>query len=252
MNTVIGFIVSFCLLLVTIAPISAQNLKDNTIKAPIISVSYAGQLPVGVLANRFGANSSIGFSAGLKTKTNILLEFEGTFMFSQNVKENTLKPLQNSDGYIVNISGQYAAVLVQQRGFTEAVSIGKIFPIIGPNPNSGLVLKLGLGTIHHKIRIDNQNNLVSELSKSKLPYYDRLTMGFLVKQYVGYYHLSSKRLQNFTVGIEFYEGFTKGVRDFQIDLMAPYTEKRLDLLIGARVGWLIPIYRKTNKDFYFD
>jgi len=230
----------------------AQNLKETSIKAPIFNISYAGQAPIGTMANRFGLNSSLGFSGGIKTNTNFLFELEGTFMFSQNVKEDILKPLKNSDGQIINVSGQYANILIQERGFTETFNVGKIFPIIGPNPNSGLLVKIGIGTIHHKIRIENQNNLVPELNKEKLPYYDRLTFGFLIKQYIGYYHLSSKRMQNFNAGIEFYQGFTRGMRDFQIDLMAPYLEKRLDLLFGVRVGWLVPVYRKSNKDFYFD
>jgi hypothetical protein len=238
--------------IISLGSFYAQDLKKESIKAPIFSVSYAGQMPLGTLANRFGLNSSIGFSGGLKTKTNFLFELEGTFMFSQNVHEDVLKPLKNSDGFVVNISGQYSAILVQERGFTETISVGKILPIIGPNPNSGLLIKLGIGTIHHKIRIDNQNNLVPELNKNKLPYYDRLTFGFLIKQYIGYYHLSSKRLQNFNFGFEFYQGITRGMRDYQIDLMGPYRDYRLDVLIGARLGWLIPIYRKTNKDFYFE
>ena len=248
-------IYSFLLALILVSSNSvlySQNLKENSVKAPVFNVSYAGQHPIGTLANRFGLNSSLGFSMGIKTNTNLLFEVEGTFMFSQNVKEDILKSLKNSDGQVINVSGQYANILIQERGFTETFNVGKIFPIIGPNPNSGLLVKIGLGTIHHKIRIDNQNNLVPELNKEKLPFYDRLTFGFLIKQYIGYYHLSSKRLQNFNVGIEFYQGFTRGMRDFQIDLMAPYLEKRLDLLFGVRVGWLVPVYRKSNKDFYFD
>jgi hypothetical protein len=222
------------------------------IQTPYFNVSYAGQLPLGKYGERFGPNSSLGFIAGIKNKENLILEFEGTFMFSQNVKEDVLVPLRNSSGFVVNINGQPAAILVQHRGFTETVMIGKLLPIIGPNENSGLLLKLGLGTFHHKIRIDNENSLVPELNKPKQFYYDRLTFGFLIKQYVGYFHLSNKRLRNFTAGFEFGQGFTRGMRDYQIDLMAPYRDFRFDYFIGARIGWSVPVYRRTNKDFYFE
>jgi hypothetical protein len=230
----------------------SQDLTKGIIKVPYFNVSYAGQLPMGVYGDRFGANSSLGFIAGMKNKENFTFEIEGTFMFSQNVKEDVLIPLRNSSGFIVNINGQPAAILVQHRGFTETIMIGKLLPIIGPNENSGLHIKLGLGTMHHKIRIDNENSLVPELNKPKQYYYDRLTFGFLIKQYVGYYHLSTKRLRNFTAGLEFGQGFTRGMRDYQIDLMAPYRGYRLDYFVGARIGWTVPVYRRTNKDFYFD
>ena len=64
--------------------------------------------------------------------------------------------------------------------------------------------------MYHKIRIENQDNLIPQLSKDYLKYYDRLTVGILLKQYIGYHHMSNNRLVNFTIGFECIEGFNKG------------------------------------------
>lgn len=228
---------------------NAQNIKDDTIFTPIVCVSYAAQIPMLDMAKSFGLNSSLGINGGVKTANNWQFELDGTFMFSKNVKVFTiLDPLLTSNNQIININGEPTNIEVYERGFTGTFNVGKVFPVIGPNPNSGLIAKLGVGFIRHKIRIDNQDNLVPMLNEENLVYFDRLTWGFLVKQYIGYQHLGNSNLTNFTFGIEFMQGFTQGVRDYQLDLEGPYKDKRLDFLFGIRVGWVIPVYRKAPSD----
>ena len=101
--------------------------------------------------------------------------------------------------------------------------------------------------MRHKIRIENENNLVPQLDQDHLPYYDRLTMGIHFHQFIGYQHMSNNRLTNFNIGFDFYQGFTQGMRDYQIDLMGPYLDKRIDLLSGIRVGWIILYLDKLQK-----
>ena len=142
--------------------------------------------------------------------------------------------------------------MIFERGQTLTFNAGKIFNVIGPNPNSGIIVKLGMGFMRHKIRIENENNLVPQLDQDHLPYYDRLTMGIHFHQFIGYQHMSNNRLTNFNIGFDFYQGFTQGMRDYQIDLMGPYLDKRIDLLYGIRVGWIIPVFRQAPKEFYID
>ena len=110
------------------------------------------------------------------------------------------------------------------RGGLLSLDLGKIFNKIGPNANSGLFIKSGTGIMYYKIRIENQDNLVPQLSKDYLKYYNRLTIGFLLKQYVGYQYMSTNRLVNFNIGFELIEGFNRGMRDYQIDLMGPMNQ----------------------------
>jgi len=236
-----------------------QNIRDTAISAPLLSLSYGLQIPGADLVERFGINNSLGFSAGIKHHSNWQYEVEGTFFFSSNVKDtamlNGLNPIdgqKKNEFQIIDQFGEYNPVLIFERGFTITANVGRVFPVFGPNVNSGLIAKVGVGTIWHRVRIDNQGNEIPQLTKDKLPFYDRKTLGVTLKQYIGYQHLSNNRLANFNIGFEIYEGITQGIRDYQIDYMGPYKDKRLDILYGIRVGWIVPVYRKAPSDFYID
>ncbi len=231
----------------------AQNIRDTSIFTPLFNLSYAYQLPGADLANSYGANSNIGFSGGIKSANNWLFELNGTFFFGKDVRDTMiLDNLITSDNYILDQYGNYANVLVFERGWTATANIGKLFPVIGPNPNSGIVAKFGIGMMRHKIRIDVKDNLVPALQIDKLPFYDRLTLGMTLRQYIGYQHLSNNHLTNFNIGFEFYQGFTQGMRDYQIDLMGPYRSYRFELMYGIRVGWIVPVYRRAPNEFYIN
>lgn len=217
--------------------------------APVISVSYGVQLPLLDMADNFGINSNLGINGGVKFANNWQIELDGGFLFSKNVKITTLlDPIVTEDRQIIASDGGPANIEVYERGFTGGLNIGRVFPVVGPNPNSGLIAKFGMGFMRHKIRIDNQNYIVPQLDKENVIYYDRLTLGFMTKQYFGYQHLGNNNLSNFHFGIEFVQGFTQGMRDYQIDLEGPYRDNRLDFLIGIRVGWIFPVYRKAPSD----
>lgn len=233
--------------------IYGQNIKDSVMFTPLINISYGFQLPGGDLSKQFGFNHSLGIHGGFKNDKNFQFELGGTFFFGQNIKDSSmLDNLLTEDGFLINSEGEYNNYLISERGFTGTISIGKLFPIIGPNPNSGLLVKFGIGGMRHKVRIDNQGSLVPQLSKENLPYYDRLTFGLTLRQYIGYQHLSNHRLTNFSIGLEVFEGFTRGMRDYQIDLMGAYNDKRFDLLTGIRIGWIVPIYKKDPQEFYIN
>jgi len=230
-----------------------QNIKDSSIYAPIFSLSYAIQSPEGDLKERFGVNNNLGFSAGIKLESNFTFNIEGDFIFGQNVKDTTIiDHLQNSQGWIINQHGEENRVLIHERGLTLSFQVGKIFNFIGPNPNSGLFIKSGIGIIRHKIKVENENNLVPQLNKDYLKYYDRLTLGVLFTEFIGYQHMSNNRLTNFYIGLEASQGLTRGMRDYQIDLMSDLKEKRIDLLFGLRFGWIIPVFRQAPQEFYIN
>ncbi len=230
----------------------SQNLRDTTILIPFVNFSYSPQIPGGDFAKRFGFTNNIGINIGFKTAKNWQLELEGNFLFSKNIKEpNVLAFLQTSEGYIIDRYGDAANVLMYERGFTESIIIGKLTPFKGTNKNSGLMIKLGIGFMHHKIRIENQDDKVPALTKKNLVYVDRLTMGLALKQYIGYQHFGDGKLTNFNIGLEVTEGFTQGMRDYQFGY-GEYREKRTELLLGIRLGWLIPVYRQAPAEYYID
>ncbi len=230
-----------------------QKNKDSVIYFPFISISLAIQSPQGDLANNFGVNSNIGLSLGWKNKKNQTFELNYNFIHSENVKNTSvLDHLINDQGWIINQYGEENLFLMYHRGGLISLDMGKVYNIIGPNPNSGIFLKGGIGAMYHKIRIENQENLIPQLKKQYLKYYDRLTVGLLLKQYIGYQNMSNNKLVNFTIGIEAIEGFSRGMRDYQIDLMGPYTENKFDIYLGIRAGWFFPVLRKNPNEFYYN
>ena len=233
--------------------INAQNIKDSIIKGPLIKITLAIQNPEGDLDEDYGSNINVGCSFGWKSKANTTLELDYNFIHSKNVKQTSVvNHLLNSQGWIINQYGEENLYLMYHRGGQISLDVGKIFNWIGPNPNCGVHIKTGIGAMFHKIRIENENNTIPQLNKLYLKYYDRLTIGFLTKQYIGYHHMSNNKLVNFSIGIEAIEGFTKGMRDYQIDLMGPYLESRLDIYLGIRAGWVFPVFRQTPNDFYYN
>jgi len=218
----------------------------------VISPSYAHQFPGGDLATRFGHNSNIGFSATRKTSGNFLFGLEGSFIFGNKVVEpGILRNVINSAGQVVDADGQMADVFLYERGWTAFATVGKILPLFGPNPNSGLMLKVGGGYMRHKVRVQTQKNVVPQLEDEYLEGYDRLCAGPAALLFVGYQHLSNRRRVNFFAGVELIAGFTQALRPYNFDTEQYNTPDRTDLLTGLRVGWSFPLYQRMDDRFRY-
>lgn len=228
------------------------NVKDSLIFAPLISVSYAFQIPGGDLKNSFGVNSAVGGSFFLKDKHNFLYGFSGEFLFGNRIKyDDVLNEVTTSRGYVINNEGLYADVRLFQRGYSFLFHFGKQFSILAPNPNSGFYVSLGGGFLQHKIKVDVVNDDVPQLRDEYLHGYDRLTNGVAIAQTIGYRLLSNSRLTNLYLEFQVLEGFTKNRRSYNIDLMGVDDQQRLDLLMSFRFGWSIPLYKKVPREYYF-
>lgn len=245
---------AFMLGLISTFPVRAQktNVKDSAVSTPLISIHYSYQMPGGVLANRFGNNSSIGGNFQYKTKKNILFGVEGNFLFGNTIKDDSLFiNIMTNDGQIINGNGEFATVNTFERGFTVTGKVGKIFSVLAPNPNSGLMVSAGVGLLQHKIRIEVPGNTVLELNGDYKKGYDKLTNGFCATEFIGYVYFGNHRLVNFFGGVEFTQAWTKCRRDFNFDIMAKDYTKRLDLLYGIKAGWIIPFYYRTKRSTYY-
>lgn len=233
---------------------SAQkNVSDTSIFMSSANISYAGQLPGGDLADRFGFNSNLGVHALFKTKSNWIFGLEGSFIFGKEVREDSiLNGLLTSDGNIINVSGGFTRVIAGERGFTLALTGGRIFHLEGlaPNPNSGLEVRLGVGYLQHKIRYDVEDNNLQQLTKEYKKGYDRLSSGLMVSQFVGYRYFGNNRFINFFAGVEVMEAFTDSRRSWNYDTNSPGMTGRFDLLFGLRAGWSVPIYKRAPNDVY--
>ena len=228
------------------------EFKDSCYHVLIVGVHIAGELPYGDMANRYGSNFSAGMPILYKTSKNLIIGVEGNYIFGGNVRENPLDFMYTSANTITNGSGNPGQLRLNERGFTSYVVFGKVFNKLGKNKNSGLLAYFGLGYMQHKIYIYDVGKSLPQVYGALSKGYDRLTGGPAAMQFIGYMFLAKNRLANCYAGFEFQEGFTTGLRGYQYDTMSPDNKKRLDILMGIRLGWMLPLYKKVPKEFYYN
>lgn len=250
----IRLLLIICSLAAAIGARSQASIGDSTIAVSIVSVEFAGHVPQADMADRFGANMGAGLGYSYKFASNWMVGFHGTYLFGNIVKnqQELLKPLRTSNGVILNSSGEYANILIQERGLHLSVFAEKIFPVIGPNPNSGLFVRAGAGFMEHMIWLEARRDDVPQVEDDISANYDRLNAGFSLSQMIGYRHMGNNRLVNFFIGIEAIEGFMSPQRAYNIDLMGPEEDNRFDVLLGIRAGWTLLFYKRKPNEFYYN
>ena len=236
--------------LISLMQLNAQSVKDSSFRIIMTGVHFSGQLPQNNLAQRFGPNLSAGVDLIWKTKRNFLFGVEGSFFWSKNVREDVVASMKNSDGFITDNEGYPADLRLTENGWNFAAKVGMIIPHTGHNPNSGIFFTVGAGYIQHKIKLYDANQKIAAVKGDLKKGYDRLSGGFALSQFIGYQYLSHNRLANFNFGVEFYEGFTKSFRGFNYDTGLKDTQNRIDVLMGLRFTWILPLYKRA-KDFYY-
>ncbi len=229
------------------------NPADSAIAAFIPNFAYSYQFSGGDIAETFGHNSTIGGGFFVKTKKNFIYSADVNFIFGSQIKNDIeiLSMVLNSYGYITDGNGTYALYTMYERGYTLNFRFGKIFNVMSPNPNSGLMIMGGVGYLTHRLVIDNQYRTAPQISGDYAKGYDRLTGGINFNQFIGYFFMSKSRLLNFYGGFEFMQGFTKSRRDYVFDLQKKDTDNKLDLFYGFRIGWMIPAYKRAPDQYYY-
>ena len=232
------------------------SVKDSAVNASLVPIGYSYNWPGGDMVKRFGDNSLVGGGYWFKSKKNWIIGFTGNYIFGGDVKENNvLDGLMTENGFIIGEQGEPAVTDMFERGWMFVASVGKVISSVGasgfklgPNPNSGLFMLFGAGTLQHKIRIESD---AFQLNKEFTRGYDRLSSGPCITQFLGYMHLSNNRLVNFYCGIESVQAWTKNRRGFNYDTMQNDNESRMDIFSGVRIGWILPLYKKVPDEFYY-
>lgn len=230
-----------------------RNVRDSVISQVIVGANYKFNLTAGDMYQRWGFNSSIGLDVNYKFKNNLTLGVDGAFLFGNRLKDSTIfSSVTNSYGSITALSGEPAVVLFGLRGVNANAKVGYVLNRFGHNPNSGLWLSIGTGFLLHHIRIESLYDVVPQLEGDYRKGYDKLTFGFSTSQFIGYLYQANRRFTNFYFGVELVEGFTKNIRTFNFDTGGPEDALRFDVLYGIKLGWMIPIYKRQPKEYYFD
>lgn len=246
------------LLIIVLVTVIAQtsnaqkSIEDSTISVIGLGAQIGLSYPLGDLGLRFGYSGTTGGSLMLKTQSNWVFEPNLAILFGNQVKEDTiLNSITTTTGIIIDRTGNPATVVLNERGFIASLRVGRIWNVIGPNPNCGIQTTLGLGYMQHKIRIQDELESIPQIQGDYRKGYDRFTSGLSLMQGVGYQHFSNYRFINYYVGLEIHEGFTKNRRAVNFDTMKPDNSPRIDILVNLTLRWYFPIYKRKPKDFYF-
>jgi hypothetical protein len=232
----------------------AQGVSDSSIFIPMLYVNYGYHWPGGDLKERFGSNSDIGGGFLIKLKKNWIFGVDYNYLFSAHVKngDSLFSSIDTEDGYLIDRNGELTAPNLYERGFYTSVRFGKLFPVLGPNPNSGPFIIGSVGLLQHKIRIENLGNAAPQIIGDYVKGYDKLSNGLGLSEFIGYMYMGNNRLISFFAGVEFNQAFTQSRRSYDFNLGDRDRTKRLDLMWGIKAGWIIPFYKRMPKGYYYN
>lgn len=232
--------------------VAQRNVKDSSIFMPLVSIDYGALFPSGDYANRFGFTNALGLTIDFKTKKNLIYGIHSNFLFGNQVRQTKqFESLVNSDGTVSTLAGGIAAVSLKMRGFNVNLDLGYLITFSKPNPNSGIFLKFGAGFLHNKIHIQNVEQDVPQLNGQYRAGYDMLSYGANISQHIGYQYIHNKGVWNFHFGFYVIEGFTQNVR-YNFLTKSKDNSTQFDVIYGFKLGWIIPIYRRTADRYYYN
>lgn len=236
------------------AMFSRAQISDSIVPVHLVRIDYSFSVPMGDMAQRFGVSSGIGGSYLRKTGDNWVYGVEFEYIFGGNVKiaDELFEAIKTNHGEIIDASGTMAIVETYERGFSLFGTAGKIIPVFGSNPNSGLLVTAGAGYLSHHIRTEVFQNSAPQLINEYADGYNRLSGGVAYDLFIGYIQIDDQNIFNFYGGLNFKHAFTKPLSNYQFDLMGPEpNDLRNDLFIGVKLGWMLPIYKHSAASYYY-
>ena len=231
-----------------------RNIDTELIRAPHISFTLGGFIPGMELNDRYGAFGTIGGSFGVKKANNKYWGVKAMLITGAECQTpDLLSNLTTENGEIIDNEGEVAQLNVYGRGGMFGLEAGKVFSDILPssNPNSGLLIKFGAGSIHHKIRFDYTENHITQLEGEYLPGYDRLTWGYYGSFFAGYWVMDEEKRLNFYAGFTGFGAQTFPLRTTNFDTGIPDVDPRTELGFGIEFGWVLHIYEKAPQEFWY-
>lgn len=221
--------------------------------AVLITPAYNAQFPLGDMSKRFGFNSLIGAHISYKTSNNWLVGGEVGVLFGSRVKEgNILSHIATQSGQHITLFNDLTGVSPSEIGYNVKFVAGKIIPFSEKYPDAGLLLLTGFGFLEHKIAVNVKRTELPQFDKTYRTGYDRLSNGPVLSQFIGGVFMERKRFVSLYGGVQFDIGFTQGRRAFDFYLQRPLNDKRLDMFIGVKLGWIIPVFlQASEKEYYF-
>ncbi|HLP21451.1 MAG TPA: hypothetical protein VK174_14160 [Chitinophagales bacterium] len=231
-----------------------RKSKFEPNNALIISPIYTAQFPFGNMRDRFGFNSLFGLHLAYKMKKNWIIGGEASFLYGSVVRENyILDNITLASGQLVGTTNALITPKLQEMGASVKITFGKLVPFSEKYPDAGLLFLTGFGFLSHKIAINVRSETLPQLNKTYRKGYDRLSNGPVLSQFIGGLFMARRKYVSAYAGIQFDVAFTQGRRPYDFYSMAPLHDKRIDMFLGIRVGWIIPVFftQATEKEYYY-
>jgi hypothetical protein len=247
------FLLIFLFSLIGMISQAQKRVSDTTVSTVLFQATYAYQIAGGDLTEFFGNNSTIGGGVSYKTDKNWLFGAFGHFIFGDQVNNRAeiFKGISTAEGEVIDGNGLYTSLALFERGFHMQFKAGKLFNVLGPNPNSGIYVQAGLGYLTHRIRIETQFGTAPQLMDDYALGYDRMRGGFAFSGEFGYLLMSNSRLLNLSIALEFTQVSAKSLRDYDFALMRKDDKSYSDQYYGIRISWMIPTYKRAPQDYYY-
>ena len=224
-----------------VIPVYAQEQATTAFRSHL-SFEYGGQIPLVDMADRFGSNFNLGSQFEiLHTKNRWLLGVKGYYLFGNTVREDVISILRTPEQEIIGNDGAPATIALRERGFFIGPYLGKLIVLTEKKPHAGLKLQIGAGLLQHHVRIQDDTRTVVQLTGDYKKGYDRLSNGLAGYLFVGYQYLDPDKRINFIAGFDATIASTQSRRDFDFNLMRKDDTKRTDVLLGIRIGWILPV-----------
>ena len=234
-----------------------RDIKKECIPTWMFQVTYAFQVPMmDDTKELFGNNHTVGGSVYYKTNKNWLFSFNGNYISGNKVnisRSDLFGEILDLNGEIITGDGIYGSYALFERGVHLQLTGGKMFAFKKPNPNSGIFVQGGLGYIVSWIRTEfgSYASPPKPLNDDYRYGYDRKRGGFAYSASVGYLFLSSTRIFNFSVAVEYVGAITMPMREWDFNLRAKDTKVYNDGYFGIRAAIYIPTYKRMPAEYYY-
>jgi len=233
---------------------SQASISDSSILLPNLKLGASAGFPSNDLKKTFGTSAIINTKFDVKFKSQWFIGAQYNFLFGGSVKDSgMLDELITDGGGIINTNGEFGTFEMLQRGHHVGIHVGRLFSVLAPNANSGIITSFGVGIFTYKINFNNISGDLIQLNGEYSKGYDRYTAGNSFTEFIGYQYFSNNRLANFYAGVEFTQAFTKIRRGYQVDFEEndPRFGARMDNIFSIQVGWILPLYKRPPKEFYY-
>ena len=246
----------FMLLAVMPLMMSAQyDIKTEKIPTWMFEVTYSYQIPGMDTKVLYDNNNAIGGSVDYKSANNWMFSINAMFISGNHVnisREELFGDILDNNGEIITGDGIYGSYALFERGGHLQARIGKIFPVLSPNPNCGFFVQGGIGYLFNRLRTEfgSYASPPPALAGDYRYGYDKMRGGFAWSGEIGYLFLSNTRVLNFSISLEFIQAYTNPMRKWDFNT-GPDHNHYVDQYFGIRGAIYIPTYKRKPADYYY-